>query len=122
MSKIIRHDVNEEWAHSGVIEAGNFVFLGYCAGNIGKSFEEQVQGALDHMRERLEGVGLTLENVVKMDVLMRDVWNIPIMEKVFKERFNGKYPVRKTISTEFAHKGGAEGLLIQIDAIAYREE
>jgi enamine deaminase RidA (YjgF/YER057c/UK114 family) len=50
-------------------------------------------------------VGLQLSDVVKVDVLLRDVWNIPIMEKVFKHRFKGKYPARKTISTEFAHVG-----------------
>jgi len=51
---------------------------------------------------------------------MRDPWNIPIMEKVFQERFQGKYPARKTIATEFASKGGESGLQIQIDAIAYK--
>lgn len=120
MGDIIRHDISEEWAHSGIVEAGDFVFLGYCVGNIGKSFEEQVHGALDHMSMRLQSVGLTLDHVVKIDVLMRDVWNIPTMEKVFQARFKGKYPARKTIATEFAHIGGADGLHIQIDAIAYR--
>ena len=56
-----------------------------------------------------------------MDALFRDVWNIPVMEKVIKERFNGKYPARKSIQTEFAHQGGANGgLLFQVDAIAYK--
>ena len=32
MPEIIRHDVNEDWAHSGMIEAGDFVFIGYCVG------------------------------------------------------------------------------------------
>jgi hypothetical protein len=27
------------------------------------------------------------------------------MEKVIKERFNGKYPARKSIQTNFAHVG-----------------
>lgn len=53
-----------------------------------------------------------------MDVKMEDPWNIPIMEKVSKQRFNGKYPATKTISTEFANKSGVAGLQIQIDAIA----
>ena len=43
------------------------------------------------------------------------------MEAVFKKRFKGKYPARKTIAAEFAHKGGVDGLSIQIDAIAYRK-
>ena len=100
--------------------AGNFVFLSYCVGNIGKSVEEQVHGALDHMEARLAEVNLTLNDVVKLDILMRDVWNLPIVEKVFKERFKGAYPARKTIATEFAHVGGAESLQVQIDGIAYR--
>jgi enamine deaminase RidA (YjgF/YER057c/UK114 family) len=120
MSEIIRHDVNEEWAHSGVIEAGGFVFVGYCVGNIGQSIESQVNGALDHLQKRLEIVGLTLASVVQVDALFRDVWDIPIMEKVLKERFNGKYPVRKSLQTNFAHAGGADGLLFQLDAVAYK--
>lgn len=120
MNNIIRGDVNEEWAHSGYVVAGDFVFLNYCVGNLGKSFEDQVNGALDSMEKRLKEVNLTLNEVVKIDVLMRDVWNIPIMEKVFKKRFKGTYPARKTIETDFAHAGGPEGLLFQIDGIAYR--
>jgi enamine deaminase RidA (YjgF/YER057c/UK114 family) len=72
------------------------------------------------MAERLATVGLTLDAVVKVDVLLRDVWNIPIMEKVFKARFKDNYPARKTISTDFAHAGGPKGLHVQIDGVAYR--
>lgn len=121
MSNIIRHEVNEEYAYSGFVEAGDFVFLSFCVGNVGQSVEMQVEGALDNMSERLAQVNLTLDHVVKMDVLLKDVWNIPVMEAVFKRKFKGNYPARKTISTEFAHKGGLDGLQVQIDAIAYRK-
>ncbi len=120
MSTIQRGDVNQEWAHSGFVVAGDFVFLSYCVGNVGKSVEEQVNGALDHMEQRLAQVDLTLDDVVKLDILLRDAWDIPIMEKVFKQRFKGNYPARKTIQTNFAHTGGPEGLHVQIDGIAYR--
>lgn len=120
MSNIIRCDVNDEEAQSGYVEVGDFVFLSYCVGNVGKSVEEQINGALDHMEKRLAKVDLKLSDVVKLDILMKDVWNIPIMEKVFKKRFRGVYPARKTISTDFAHVGGPDGLHVQIDGIAYR--
>ena len=81
--------------------------------------EEQVNGAFDEMEKRLAIFDLTLENVVQMDCLFRDIWNIPVMEKIVKERFHGKYPVRKSIQTEFAHVGGENGLQFQADAIAY---
>lgn len=121
MSSIIRTDVNKEYAYSKTIEAGDFVFLSFCVGNVGGSIEEQVNGAINDMEERLEKVNLSLKNVVKVDVLLRNAWNIPIMEEVFKERFQGVYPARKTIQTEFAHVGGPDGLHVQIDAIAYKK-
>lgn len=119
MSEIERYDVNEEWAHSGIVKAGDYCFLNYCTGNVGGTVEQQINGAFDEMERRLALVGLTLGNVVKMDCLFRDVWNIPIMEKIIKERFNGKFPARKSIQTEFAHEGGESGLQFQADAIAY---
>lgn len=68
---IERYDVNEEWAHCGIIKAGDFCFLNYCVGNVGGSIEQQVNGAFDEMEKRLALVGLTLENVVQMDCLFR---------------------------------------------------
>lgn len=119
MKKMERYDINENFAHSGIIKAGDYYFLNYCVSNVGGTIEEQINGAFDEMEKRLALVGLTLENIVQMDCLFRDIWNIPVMEKVIKERFNGKYPVRKSIQTEFAHIGGTQGLLFQADAIAY---
>lgn len=73
MSKIERFDVNEDWAHSGIIKAGDFYFLSYCVGNIGQSIEAQINGAIDQMENRLKLVGLSLEDIVQMDCLFRDV-------------------------------------------------
>ena len=87
-----------------------------------EAFEMAKQGAIDQMENRLKLVGLGLENVVQMDCLFRDIWNIPVMEKVIKERFNGKYPVRKSIQTNFAHNGGENGLQFQLDGVAYAGE
>lgn len=119
---IIRKDVNNDYAYSGYVEAGDYVFLSFCVGNVGKGVEEQIHGALDNMENRLKEINLDLMNVVKVDVLLRDAWNIPVMEKVFTERFNGTYPARKTIQTNFAHIGGPNGLEVQIDAIAYKHK
>ncbi|MCL2527189.1 MAG: RidA family protein [Defluviitaleaceae bacterium] len=114
-------DTAESCAYSEIVEAGDFVFLSFCVGNVGQSVEAQVHGALDDMESRLSMIGLTLEAVVKVDVMMKDPWNIPAMEKVFKERFKGVYPARKTVATDFAHIGGENGLQVQIDAVAYRK-
>ena len=116
MSDIKRYEINENWAHSGMVKASDFYFLSYCVRNIGGTIEEQVNGAFDNMEERLAQAGLTLEHVVKMDCLFKNIWDIPVMENVIRERFHGNYPARKSIQTEFADRSG---LLFQVDAIAY---
>ena len=115
MSDIIRLATTEEWAHAGIIKAGDYCFLGYCVGCVGGPIEQQVRAAFDDMERKLSLVGLTLEHVVKMDCMFLDIHEIPVMEKVIKERFKGKYPVRKSFQTAFA----GEGLQFQVDAIAY---
>jgi len=56
----------------------------------------QVEGALDNMTARLKLVGLQLFRRRKGWRAFTRRLNIPIMEKVFKHRFKGKYPARKT--------------------------
>lgn len=120
MREIVRSDVSEDWMYSGIVEAGDFVFINYCLGNIGEPIENQINSAFDQLNKRVESIGLTLESVVKIDCLFRDIWNIPVLEKVIKERFKGKYPARKSIQTEFACHGGQYGLQFQLDAIAFK--
>ncbi|MDR1842294.1 MAG: RidA family protein [Citrobacter amalonaticus] len=120
MTTITRHEINEDWALAGMVEAGGFIFVSYCVGNIGQPIEAQINGAFDNLSERLSTIGLTLQSVVKIDALFRDVWDIPVMENVMKQRFHGQFPARKSIQSEFAHRGGASGMLFQLDAIACR--
>lgn len=68
------------------------------------------------MEERLSCVGLTLENVVQMNCLFKNIRDIPVMEKTIRRRFHSKYPVRKSFQTEFADPGH---LLFQVGGIAY---
>ena len=79
MATITRHEINEDWALAGMVEAGGFVFVSYCVGNIGQPIEAQINGAFDNLSERLSTIGLTLESVVKIDALFRDVWDIPVL-------------------------------------------
>ena len=55
MGSIERYDVNEQWAHSGIVKAGDFCFLNYCASN-GGTIDEQILQALkgkDRSQEKL---------------------------------------------------------------------
>lgn len=116
MSEIIRKEVDERWADSAIIEVGEFVFVGYCMRNEGESIELQINGAFDALEERLATVGLSLESVVKMDCLFKDINDLDYLPEIIKKRFGGKYPTRKAFETKFIR----EGIAFQIDAIAYK--
>lgn len=115
--KIKRIETNEEWAFSGIVEAGNNVYVSYCMGNEGQSIENQINGAFDLLEKRLKSIGLNLEAVVKMDCLFKNITDLYSLEKIIKERFPGKYPARKAFETKFIR----EEILFQIDATAFRE-
>ena len=51
MDEIVRLDVNEECAHTGIIKAGDFFYLNYCVGNVGGTIEQQINGAFDEMEK-----------------------------------------------------------------------
>ena len=42
---IIRHDISEELALSGIVEAGDFAYVSFCVGNHGQPIEAQINGA-----------------------------------------------------------------------------
>ena len=77
MEDIKRIEVDEFWADSTVVEAGGFVFVGYCMRNEGQDIRAQIAGAFDVLEERLAMAGLTLGDVVKMDCLFRDFSYVP---------------------------------------------
>ena len=116
MDNIRRLEVDEFWADSTVIEAGDFVFVGYCMGNEGQSIEAQIEGAFCTLKNRLAMAGLKLDSVVKMDCLFKNISDLNYLPDIIKKHFNGKYPTRKAYTTDFIR----DGILFQIDAIAYK--
>ena len=101
MGEVKRVEVDEFWADSTIIEAGDYVFIGYCMGNEGQSIEEQIEGAFTALKDRLSKVGLELDSVVKMDCLFKDINDLNYLPDIIKKHFNGKYPVRKAFTSDF---------------------
>ncbi|WP_294754518.1 RidA family protein [uncultured Ruminococcus sp.] len=116
MDKIKRLEVDEFWADSSVIEAGDYIFVGYCMGNEGQSIEAQISGAFDVLKSRLAMAGLEMDSVVKMDCLFKNINDLNYLPDIIKKHFNGKYPARKAYTTDFIR----EGILFQIVAIAFK--
>ena len=90
MKDIKRLEIDEFWADSTIIEAGDYVFVGYCMGNEDGSIEEQINGAFETLKSRLALAGLNLDSVVKMDCLFRNISDLNFLPDIIKKYFNEK--------------------------------
>lgn len=62
--------------------------------NEGQSIENQINGAIDVLEERLKKVGLTLESVIQMDCLFAKIADLNALPDILKIRFKGRYQRR----------------------------
>jgi 2-iminobutanoate/2-iminopropanoate deaminase len=107
--------------YSAAVVAGDFIFV---AGQvprddsrklIGETIEEQTHATLDNVERVLEAAGASLSSVVKVSVYLADLALFPRFNAVYASRFTKVRPVRTTIGC------GLQGVLIEIDAVAYKE-
>ena len=96
MSEIKRIEIDEVWADSTVIEAGHFVFIGYCMKNEGQDIKAQIMGAFEVLEQRLEMVGLTLESVCeKVDCLFKNIDDLNYLPEIIQTNFTGSIQQEK---------------------------
>ena len=103
------------------MKVGNLLF---CSGQtpldpntmklVGTTIEEQTQRVLKNLSIVLAGSDLTLKNVVKTTVYIKDMADFQGMNKVYEERFQGHKPSRTTISI----KQNPLDALVEIECIA----
>lgn len=103
------------------MKVGNLIF---CSGQtpldpdtmklVGTTIEEQTKRALKNLSIVLAGVGLTLKNIVKTTVYLKDMNDFQGMNKVYEEMFQEHKPSRTTISI----KQNPLDALVEIECIA----
>ena len=103
------------------MKVGNLLF---CSGQtpldpntmklVGTTIEEQTQRVLKNLSIVLAGSDLTLKNVVKTTVYIKDMTDFQGMNKVYEEMFQGHKPSRTTISI----KQNPLDALVEIECIA----
>jgi 2-iminobutanoate/2-iminopropanoate deaminase len=103
-------------SYSAAVEAGDFILLGLNRG-LGDNFSAQINNTFKNMQQNLAEFGLNLAHLVKVNVWLKHIEDLPEMEKIFCNYFEkDKYPARMTATTQFID----ENCLIMIDGIAYR--
>jgi 2-iminobutanoate/2-iminopropanoate deaminase len=102
-------------SYSAAVRAGEYVFLGLHRG-FGATFAEQQENVFEHLQKTLAEFGLTLANLVKVNVWLKDIKDLPEMERLFRNHFaEGHFPARMTSTTEFIDAD----CLLMIEGVAY---
>ncbi len=71
------------------------------AGNKLIGVEEQALQAFKNLETALKEINLSLRNLMKVTVILRDIADFDQMHDVWKKVFEGGYPVRTTITSDF---------------------
>ena len=102
-------------SYSTAIAAGDFIFLGLHRG-FGNDFTAQCDDAFKNVEKTLAKFDLKSTQLVKVNVWLKNIKDLPIMEKRFNNYFEkDKFPARMTSTTEFIDND----CLIMIDGVAY---
>lgn len=113
--------------YSSTREVGDLIFT---AGQIGANdgiaphdMSAQTKLALENLGNVLSDAGASFSTVVKTTVYLTDMANFDEMNKVYSAFFEaaGSRPARSTIAVKELPRVADNPLLIEIEAIAYKE-
>lgn len=111
--------------YSAAVQAANLV---YTSGQLGLDpatgdlvpggVEAEARQALANLQAVLEAASLTLENVIKTTVFLKDMNDFARVNAIYGEFFTGDYPARSAVQVAALPKGGA----VEIEAVALASE
>ena len=109
--------------YSPVVVSGDIVYTsGQVAFDsagvlVSGGIEEQTRQVLDNLERSLAAGGCALDDVVKITAFLADLADFEAFNRVYTERFAPPYPARSTVGVRLA-----DGLLVEIEAVARRAE
>jgi 2-iminobutanoate/2-iminopropanoate deaminase len=108
--------ITTPYSYSLAVAVGDFIFLGLHRGS-GDDFATQFDNTFRYLEKTLAEFGLTLAHLVKVNVWLKHIRDLPEMEKRFCDFFEkDNFPARMTSTTEFID----DDCLLMIDGIAHR--
>lgn len=108
--------------YSQAIEAGGFVFasgqipVDPATGNIPDGIEAQAKQALTNVRNLMEASGLSMDNIVKTSVFIKDMNDFAKVNEVYATFFESDFPARSCVEVARLPKD----VLIEVEVIAAR--
>jgi 2-iminobutanoate/2-iminopropanoate deaminase len=109
--------------YSQGVKAGNFLFVAGQGGGdprtgqITGDVENQTRQALTNIKGIVEASGLSMKDVVKASIFLKNLDDFKKMNDVYKSFFPENPPARTTVEAKLP----GQGMLVEIDVIAYKE-
>jgi 2-iminobutanoate/2-iminopropanoate deaminase len=106
--------------YSQAVQIGDFIYtsgqipVNSTTGEIPEGIENQTQQSLENIQAILVEAGLTMENIVKMTVFLKDMNHFNQVNEVYASFFKEPYPARSAVEVARLPKD----VLIEIEAIA----
>jgi 2-iminobutanoate/2-iminopropanoate deaminase len=112
--------------YSPIRQAGTLYFV---SGQVGidayrqaaNDVASQTHQALANMRDALESAGLFMGNVVKTTIFLKNIDDFTVVNEVYVSYFPELRPARSCVGIASLPKLADNELLIEIEAIAYKE-
>ncbi len=110
--------------YSQGIKAGNLLFVSgqgpidpKTGQMIGTDIENQTRQTLTNISAIVEAAGISRRDIVKVSIFLRNMDDFKKMNEVYKTFFPENPPARTTVEARLP----VQGMLIEIDAVAYHE-
>jgi 2-iminobutanoate/2-iminopropanoate deaminase len=111
---------------SSAIDAGNYIYIsGQSAqrsdGTVPADFETQASQSLENIKAILAAAGLSLENVVYVQVYLEDINNYDDLNTVFAKYFGKTPPARAVLGVAKVPQGSIEITAVAVRNLAERK-
>lgn len=109
--------------YSQGVDIGNMIFtsgqipLDPKTGEIPEGISNQAKVSLSNVKGVIEAAGLTMSDIIKMTVFLKDMNDFAAMNEVYKTFFEEPYPARSAVEVARLPKD----VLVEIEAIAVRK-
>jgi 2-iminobutanoate/2-iminopropanoate deaminase len=122
MKKVYRSSETTTAPLSGAHEANGFVFvsgqihLNDSGQLIGNSIEEKLDAVILNIKKLLEEANLTLEDVIRVQLYLTDLSQLPSLNKAYMNYFKHPLPARTAVGVSDLPLGAS----LEMDVIAVR--
>jgi 2-iminobutanoate/2-iminopropanoate deaminase len=100
--------------HNNTVYIGHFGGMYNDAGEQLHTIEEQTQQTFHNLAKALKSVDLSLESIIKVTVILKNISDFQSMHAAWKQVFTSVHPARTTITSDFVD----DHCLIQIEGVA----